>query len=116
MSWAVPSAETAAEMENPESFTDRVRAVIKQVPYGRVVSYGRVAVLSGSPRSARQVAWILSRDSEKFDLPWHRVINASGRISLPGRSGDLQKALLEAEGIVFSPSGTVSLKKFGWSA
>ena len=47
-------------------------------------------------------------------MPWHRVINASGKISLTGRYGDLQKALLEDEGVEFSPSGAVSWKKFGW--
>lgn len=99
----------------PDDFTSSVREIIRKIPYGRVSSYGKIAAMAGFPRKARQVAWILSRDSKRSSLPWHRVINSSGRISLPGRSGDLQRALLESEGIIFSSSGTVSFRKFGWS-
>ncbi len=86
-------------------FTQRVIDIVKAIPSGETLSYGDVARLAGSPRGARQVVRILSTLSEKHQLPWHRVLNRNGRISLPGASGLLQQALLANEGL------TVSLEK-----
>lgn len=97
------------------SYTEKVLAVIRSIPSGRVLSYGRVAALAGNPRGARQVSRILHAMSRKHDLPWHRVVNASGRISLPrGRGYELQKALLESEGICFSLSHTIDFSEYLW--
>jgi len=101
-------------MADPQSFTALVVETILRIPKGKVASYGQVAAIAGYPRMARHVSWVLNRDSRKYNLPWHRVVNASGGISLKGESGDLQRALLESEGVEFSPAGKVSMKLFGW--
>ena len=82
-------------------FTIDVIAIIKAIPCGNVLSYGQVAVLAGNPKAARQVARILHSMSQKHNLPWHRVIGSSGKISLTGEAGALQLKLLEGEGVVF---------------
>jgi methylated-DNA-protein-cysteine methyltransferase related protein len=96
-------------------FHERVYTVVRLVPDGFVVTYGDVATVLGSPRVARHVGWALAalRDEE---VPWHRVINAKGRIS--GR-GDTVRALeqrhrLEAEGIAFDDSGRLDLGRLRW--
>ncbi len=93
-----------------QPFTRNILNVIQAIPEGCVLSYGRVAALAGNPCGARQVSRILHSMSRKHDLPWHRVVNASGRISLPrGEGYELQKALLESEGVHFSPSQRIDL-------
>lgn len=90
-------------------------AVIRRIPKGKVASYGQVAVLAGNPRAARQVVRTLHASSKKENLPWHRVINSQGKISLRSGGGyELQRTMLEAEGVEFSASGRVDLKRFGW--
>ncbi len=97
------------------AFHQNVVKIIKRIPEGCVVSYGQVAALVGEPRKARHVGWVLHSSSESESLPWFRVINSQGRISLPLNGGyELQKALLEQEGVVFNESGRVDFKKFGW--
>jgi methylated-DNA-protein-cysteine methyltransferase-like protein len=97
-------------------FPRRVRNLIRAVPRGKVTSYGRIAALAGDPRQARQVAWILHASSEKERLPWHRVIGAAGRISLPpARGGRKQRRLLEAEGVRFGPGGSLDWSVYGWA-
>ncbi len=96
-------------------FTRNVLAVINAIPEGKVLSYGRVAALAGNPGGARQVSRILHSMSEKYDLPWHRVVNSKGKISLPpGRGYELQKALLESEGVCFSPGHTIDFNSCLW--
>lgn len=97
-------------------FSKRVKDVINQIPYGKVATYGQVAAIAGNHRAARQVAWVLHSSSESDNLPWHRVINRSGRISLlPGNGFEEQKALLEQEGVVFDQNGRIDLEYFLWS-
>lgn len=72
--------------------------------------------MAGNPRGARQVSRVLSSCSDRHDLPWHRVINARGGISLPGDGGTIQRALLEQEGVEFGLHGTVDLDRFGFGA
>ena len=96
-------------------FTQNVLQVIKSIPEGKVLSYGRVAALAGNSRGARQVSRILHSMSGKHDLPWHRVVNSMGKISLPrGRGYELQRALLESEGVCFSPAHTIDLNICLW--
>jgi methylated-DNA-protein-cysteine methyltransferase-like protein len=97
------------------TFTQQVKNLIKNIPAGYVATYGQIATYAGNPRAPRQVAWILHSSSRKDDLPWHRVINSKGKISLPREHGyEEQKALLEAEGIVFDKSDKINFDKYLW--
>ena len=80
-------------------FTEDVLAIILMIPKGKVMTYGQIAVLANNPRGARQVSRILHSMSEKHKLPWHRVINSKGGISLTGEPGFIQSGMLEREGI-----------------
>ncbi len=101
----------------PNEFTRRAGDAIRSIPRGKVASYGFIAALAGDVRQARQVAWILHSSSDKERLPWHRVVSAQGRISLPpGRGGREQKRRLEAEGVSVGRGGTVDLGKYGWDS
>ncbi len=98
-----------------KSFYQRVVNIIKSIPEGRVATYGQIAQYAGSPRAARQVAYILHASSGKENLPWHRVVNSKGGISLKPRRGfELQKQLLEREGIIFDEEDHIDLKKYAW--
>ncbi len=96
----------------------RIYEVVRCIPAGRVATYGQVARAAGYPGYARQVGYALFRlQGQDTDIPWQRVINAQGRISYsPFRLGqdDLQRVLLEAEGIPFDPEDRVDLQHFGW--
>ncbi|HEX5563862.1 MAG TPA: MGMT family protein, partial [Sporosarcina sp.] len=64
-------------------FTERVVQIIRDIPAGKVMTYGQVAAAAGNPRGARQVVRVLHSMSAKYDLPWHRIVNAQGGISTP---------------------------------
>ncbi|MFY4776128.1 MGMT family protein [Metabacillus sp. RGM 3146] len=86
-------------------FTERAIAIIKEIPEGKVMTYGQIAALAGSPRGARQIVRILHSMSRKYSLPWHRVINSKGEVAIKDDEGSFsQKALLQAEGIVIQQS------------
>lgn len=94
-------------------FTHAVIENILKIPKGRISTYGRIAELSGNPRAARQVSRILSTMSDKYKLPWYRVINSQGRLSLkPGMGYEEQRQLLEAEGIEFDLHGNIDLRRY----
>jgi methylated-DNA-protein-cysteine methyltransferase-like protein len=101
------------------SFNERVYAAVCTVPEGWVTTYGDVAAVLGSPRAARQVGWALSalRESDRADtIPWQRVINAQGSISVRGdglRATD-QQARLEEEGIEFDAALRCDLEDHRW--
>lgn len=98
-------------------FTQRAVRIIKNIPEGRVVTYGRVAFLAGKPGAARQISRLLHSMSEKHQLPWHRVVNAKGKISLGRSQGyELQKALLESEGVEFLHNDAIDLKIYLWNS
>jgi len=98
-----------------KSFSNRAKNLIKGIPYGKVATYGQIATSAGNPRAARQVVWLLHSSSKKDNLPWHRVINSRGYISLPHFGGyELQKKLLLLEGIEFSENDFIDLKKYQW--
>lgn len=100
------------------NFFDRVYAVVRRIPRGKVASYGQIAALLGHPQAARTVGWALNalRDTDIDDVPWQRVINGQGRISISRADlgAELQQALLEEEGVEFDPRGYVDLRRFGW--
>lgn len=89
--------------------------IIIRIPHGKVATYGQIASLAGLGGHARLVGYALHATPDELQIPWHRVINAQGRISLPREDGryDLQKTLLEAEGIVFIRE-KINLKKYRW--
>ena len=99
-------------------FARAVYTLVRKVPRGRVVTYGQVAAILGHPRAARAVGTALSRLPRGLAkiVPWQRVINAAGQISLRGDyiRPDLQRRLLEDEGVDFDRHGTVDLKRFRW--
>jgi methylated-DNA-protein-cysteine methyltransferase-like protein len=102
----------------PSSIRTRIYAVVKRIPCGRVATYGQVATLAGLDAHARQAGYALHSLPDGSDVPWHRVINARGEIS-PRNSSDsheLQRLLLEEEGIVFSVDGKVSLDRYRWKS
>lgn len=96
---------------------NRIYTVVRQIPPGRVATYGQVAELAGLIGQPRLVGYALYRVTDGDDIPWHRVINAKGEVSRsPHRHGsdDLQQTLLEAEGIVFNDRGVLNLKTYRW--
>jgi methylated-DNA-protein-cysteine methyltransferase-like protein len=94
----------------------RIYAVVKRIPCGRVATYGQVAALAGFSGQARQVGYALHSLPEGSDVPWQRVINARGEVSLRSEAGweHYQRHLLEEEGIVFEDSGKVDLECYRW--
>ncbi|WP_051029595.1 MGMT family protein [Brevibacillus massiliensis] len=90
--------------------TERAIEMIKQIPPGKVMTYGQIAALAGSPRGARQVVRILHAMSRKHRLPWHRVINAKGEIGLKDDElYTMQLLYLQGEGVVFTDDHRVNL-------
>jgi methylated-DNA-protein-cysteine methyltransferase-like protein len=93
-------------------FTQQVVEIIKGIPEGYVMTYGQIAAQAGSPRGARQVVRILHSLSAKYDLPWHRVVNARGEIALQdGEARYMQMHYLENEGVVFDHAGRIDLEQ-----
>ena len=96
-----------------QPFTAEVVRILQEIPEGRVVTYGQVARMAGSPRAARQVVRILHTMSEKHRLPWHRVVNIRGEIAVPDEDSKvLQRMLLLREGVAFLADGRVDLAQF----
>jgi methylated-DNA-protein-cysteine methyltransferase related protein len=97
-------------------FFEQVYQLVQQIPAGRVTTYGQIARLLGLPHAARTVGWALQALPDGRNVPWQRVINAHGNISLGLREqgAAIQRALLEEEGIAFDRQGHVDLKVYGW--
>lgn len=95
---------------------ERIYEVVQHVPPGKVTTYGQVANVVGEC-SARMVGYALAALKPGSDVPWHRVINSKGKISLrnDGFEYEMQRHLLESEGVQFNGNGTIDLEKFGWS-
>ena len=104
-------------MHSP-TFDQRVHRVVALIPQGRLSTYGQVADWIGAYGCARQVGWALRRLSLPSPIPWQRVVNAQGRISMSlSREGTdwMQRELLIAEGIPVDQEGRLPLKRFLWS-
>jgi methylated-DNA-protein-cysteine methyltransferase-like protein len=97
-----------------EPFSEKVVRIVKSIPAGKVATYGQIALMAGSPSSARQVVRLLHALSDKENLPWHRVINSRGTISLTGQGYELQRAMLESEGVELGLGGRIDLAVFLW--
>lgn len=93
----------------------RIHAWVRRVPRGRVATYGQIAALAKAS-GPRQVGYALHALPEGGGVPWHRIVNAKGTISLDSGlgGGSLQRALLEAEGVVFDARGRIDLARYGW--
>ena len=99
------------------AFTGRVYDLVAAIPAGRVMTYGGVAAELGLPRCAREVGWALARCHEEADVvPCHRVILSTGRLSagFGGGHPEIQRDLLEAEGVVFEDGGGLDLAAYLW--
>ena len=95
-----------------QASSKRIIKIIRSIPEGHVLSYGEVGRRAGFGNGARMVARILHSSSEKRKLPWHRVVNSQGKISLTGDAYELQRALLQSEGIEFGPGDRIDLAKY----
>lgn len=96
---------------------DRIYRAVRKIPKGRVATYGDIAKLAGNPGRARQVGYALHALPQGSTVPWHRIINASGRISLPPEGGGLdQRFRLMEEGVRVDPGGRVSLTEHHFRA
>lgn len=94
----------------------KIYATVRRIPRGRVASYGEVARAAGLPGRARQVGYALFALPDDSTVPWHRVVDAAGRVKprvTPG-ADRLQVALLEREGVAFDARGRIDLARFGW--
>ncbi|MEX2205859.1 MAG: MGMT family protein [Myxococcota bacterium] len=99
---------------------ERIWSVVRRIPRGRVATYGQIARIAGLPRQARMVGYALHAlpDEIAASVPWQRVINAQGRISLRAFAGSeaVQRKRLEREGVKFDARARVDLERFGWQA
>jgi methylated-DNA-protein-cysteine methyltransferase-like protein len=102
-------------LNSPQARREAVYLVLAQVPYGKVVSYGHLAHLAGLGRAARWVGRTLSQLPDDSRLPWHRVLSASGRLSLPAATpaGAEQRARLRTEGLILA-GDRVDMQRYGW--
>jgi methylated-DNA-protein-cysteine methyltransferase related protein len=104
-------------MKLEPEFRIKVLELVQQIPSGKVSTYGALALMAGYPKRARHVGHLLRGVSEETaqDIPWHRVINSSGRLSTYKiGTGNLQRVLLESEGMIFSKTGRLDLKHLEW--
>ncbi|MCP4158725.1 MAG: MGMT family protein [Deltaproteobacteria bacterium] len=95
-------------------FTKKVIEILKRIPSGKIATYGQIAALSGNPRAARQIVRILHIYSEKENLPWHRVVNRFGQISLKDPHDKIQKHLLMNEGVKFDSTDSIDFDAYLW--
>ncbi len=98
-------------------FYQQIYQLVRRIPAGKVATYGQIAELLGKPRHARQIGYALYRVAPDSDIPWQRVVNAQGMIShTPQRQGsdDLQRILLEQEGITFNSQDKLDLRRYRW--
>lgn len=105
-------SETGRSIE--PTLGQRITELIQHIPRGKVASYGQIAAAAGNPRAARLVVRVLRSRSDEYHLPWHRVINSQGTISLPRGDGfEIQRALLLDEGVSVDADGRIDLSIYG---
>ncbi len=102
------------KLVDEKTYRERVFAIVRQIPVGRVMTYGQIAIILGEGYTARTVGYVMHASDE--GVPWQRVINSqgkcsTGRLTMPV---NLQQELLEAEGVVFSNKGKCDLSIFRW--
>jgi methylated-DNA-protein-cysteine methyltransferase-like protein len=99
----------------PSSTYQAIYATVRRIPKGRVASYGQVAAVTGLVNAARQVGYALHALPAGSTVPWHRVVNAQGAISLRDHHALTQRMLLAREGVRFDARGRADLARFGWA-
>jgi len=99
------------------NFFERVYEAVQRIPKGRVATYGQIALLAGNPRAARAVGWALHQNPMPGVIPCHRVVNRAGRPAPAFAFGgpNVQRGMLEAEGVAFLSDGNVDLARFQWA-
>ncbi|MGD8109083.1 MGMT family protein [Vibrio sp. TRT 17S01] len=97
-----------------DQFLSQIFAVIHQIPYGKVTTYGDIAKMAGYPGYARHVGKALGNLPKDSKLPWYRVINSQGQISLTGSAMERQRNALQSEGVEVNEVGKVRLKNYKW--
>jgi methylated-DNA-protein-cysteine methyltransferase-like protein len=100
-------------VRTPATTYQRIYAVVRRIPLGCVSTYGRVAIIARAS-GPRQVGYALHALRDDASVPWHRVVNAAGRISVGGASAVTQRLKLHGEGVEFSVGGRIDLERFGW--
>ena len=102
--------------DNREGFFKRVYEIVGRIPEGKVAAYGGIARMLGCPGGARTVGWAMRSAPEDMKLPCHRVVKATGELSPSHVFGDpeIQRAMLEAEGITFRADGTIDMERHLW--
>lgn len=98
------------------SVFQKIYDVVCKIPKGKVATYGQVAILAGNPHWARVVGYALHNNPAPGTIPCHRVVNRDGKVAeaFAFGGGNVQRSLLEGEGVIFEPDGHIDLKKFGW--
>jgi methylated-DNA-protein-cysteine methyltransferase related protein len=111
-----PAIPVAGSFPRAHPVYRRLYAVVGAIPRGRVATYGQVAAVAGLPGRARQVGYALHALPEGTRVPWQRVVNSQGRVSVRAEPvhEERQRALLEAEGVAFDEHGRIDLARFGW--
>jgi methylated-DNA-protein-cysteine methyltransferase-like protein len=102
---------------DPDSTREKIYAAVRRVPRGKVATYGQIAEIAGLEGHARQVGYAMAALTTSSALPWHRIINAQGRVSVRSAGAGstiVQRQLLEREGVLFDGGGRVSLARFRW--
>lgn len=116
---STPARKRKLSVVKPDSTRARIYAVVRRVPRGKVATYGQIAELAGLEGQARQVGYAMAAVPSSGRMPWHRIINAQGRVSMRSAGAGstiVQRQLLEREGVVFDAGGRVSLPRFRWKA
>jgi methylated-DNA-protein-cysteine methyltransferase-like protein len=103
-------------LDDTSDNVQKILTVIRQIPKGKVATYGQIARLAGIPRNARQVGSVLRKLKVGANVPWFRVVNSKGEISQRGSGGctPIQRQALEEENVSFDDKSRISLKQFGW--
>jgi methylated-DNA-protein-cysteine methyltransferase-like protein len=111
-----PTLRSSTHASVSKSSWEKIYDVVRRIPRGRVATYGQVASLAGLPGHARQVGYALHGAGDERGLPWQRVINAKGEVSSRSEVGfdQIQRQLLEREGVCFDDRGRVSLERYQW--
>ncbi|MCX7746188.1 MAG: MGMT family protein [Clostridia bacterium] len=99
------------------AFFEEVYNVVKQIPKGKVATYGQIAKILGQPRKAKIVGWALHSNPSEGIIPCHRVVNRHGELSGSFAFGgpEVQRKLLEEEGILFNKDGIINLEEYLWN-
>ena len=112
----MPSMRAKSSQRRISPTYEQIYATVKRIPRGRVATYGQIAEVAGLPGQPRLVGYALNSLSNSHSIPWHRVVNAQGKISRRAKPGceKLQLVLLEREGIETDVAGRISLSQFRW--